>query len=77
MRLFIWNKREDLVRKDGMSRRGSVIALSESLPDAIAMLRDPKRSGIPEDMITDQIHNLPDINVEARCKVPGSWVVVE
>jgi hypothetical protein len=74
MRLFIWDKREDLVRKDGRLGKGTVMVISETLPSAIAFLRNPKASGYPEDMVTDQIHNLPDVNVQVLCKTTDAWV---
>lgn len=77
MRLFVWNKRDDLVRKDGVTQRGTVIVIAGCLTGAIQIAQDPAVNGLPQDTVTDQIHNLPDINAEVRCKTVGVWAFPE
>lgn len=73
MRLMIWNNRKRLVKQGETYVTGTVIIISESLPSAINMVTNPKLSGFPEDIVSKEIGNLPDINAQVLSKDIGIW----
>ena len=73
MRLMIWNNRKRLIKQGENYVTGTVIIISESLPSAISMITNPKLSGLPEDLVSQEIANLPDINAQVLSKDIGMW----
>lgn len=73
MRLMIWNNRPKLIKQNGYFVTGTVIVISESLPSAINMITNPKLSGLPADLVSKEIANLPDINAQVLSKDIGVW----
>ena len=73
MRLMIWNNRPRLVKQGDNYVTGTVIIISESLASAITMITNAKLSGLPVDLVSKEIANLPDINAQVLCKDLGMW----
>jgi len=70
---MIWNNRPKLIKQNGYFVTGTVIIISESLPSAINMITNPKLSGLPADLVSKEIANLPDINAQVLSKDIGIW----
>lgn len=73
MRLMIWNNRPRLIKQGEQYVTGTVIVVSESLPSAINMITNSKLSGLPVDLVSKEIANLPDINAQVLSKDIGMW----
>lgn len=73
MRLMIWNNRPKLIKQGENFVTGTVIIISESLPSAITMITNSKLSGLPADLVSKEIANLPDINAQVLSKDIGMW----
>jgi hypothetical protein len=70
---MIWNNRPRLIKQGEQYVTGTVIVVSESLPSAINMITNSKLSGLPVDLVSKEIANLPDINAQVLSKDIGMW----